>query len=79
MALYQSEFTQFLKKLRADRPHLEAEQRKGRAIWWDQDPLDMDRMRRNQQSRIAQQAYPYQAQTEAEIEKDNPGGKPDGQ
>ena len=70
MALYQSEFTQFLKKLRAERPDLEAEQRKGRAIWWDKGPIDMDRTRRNLQSRVAQKAYPYQAATEAELERD---------
>jgi hypothetical protein len=60
MALYTSEFTQFLHKLRAERPYLESDQRKGRAIWWDKDPIDMDRTRRNLQSRIAQQPYPYQ-------------------
>ncbi|MET0508195.1 MAG: DUF3460 family protein [Burkholderiaceae bacterium] len=60
MALYTSEFTQFLQKLRAERPYLDSDQREGRAIWWDKEPIDMDRTRRNLQSRIAQQAYPYQ-------------------
>ena len=77
MALYQSEFTQFLKQLRTDRPYLDAEQRKGRAIWWDKGPLDMDRMRRNLQSRVAQKAYPYQAETEAELDRRVDGDKPE--
>ena len=78
MALYQSEFTQFLKKLRAERPYLEAEQRKGRQIWWDKEPIDLDRTRRNQQSRVAQKSYPYQAETEAELERRANGSQPSG-
>ena len=69
MAHYRSEFTEFLTKLRAERPHLEAEQRKGRSIWWDKGPIDMDRTRRNLQSKITQKGYPYQAETEAELER----------
>jgi len=40
MAGYVSEFTQFITELKAAKPQLEAEQRKGRAIWWDKQPLD---------------------------------------
>jgi hypothetical protein len=69
MALYTSEFTQFLQQLRTERPHLEADQRKGRAIWWDKGPIDLDRTRRNLQSRIAQQPYPYQSMDETELER----------
>jgi Protein of unknown function (DUF3460) len=61
MAIYQSDVTQFLNKLKAERPHLEEEQRKGRAIWWDREPLDMEKVRQNQESRVLQQAYPYQS------------------
>lgn len=73
MAHYRSEFTEFLTKLRAERPHLDAEQRKGRDIWWDRGPIDMDRTRRNLQSKVAQKAYPYQAETEAELERQAAG------
>ncbi len=69
MSLYTSDFTQFLQQLRAERPHLEAEQRKARAIWWDKEPLDLDRSRRNLESRIAQRPYPYQAMDETELER----------
>jgi hypothetical protein len=61
MALYESDATRFLKQLKADRPSLEAEQRAGRAIWWDKAPLDLKRRREELESRVAQQAYPYQS------------------
>lgn len=76
MAHYQSEITQFLTKLRTERPHLDAEQRKGRAIWWDKGPIDMDRFRRNQESRVPQKAYPYQPDSEAELERRTNGAGP---
>lgn len=59
---YESDITLFLKKLKADRPELEADQRRGRAIWWDAPPLDLDRRKQELQSRVPQQAYPYQTQ-----------------
>ena len=59
---YQSDFTLFLNKLKAERPELEAEQRRGRAIWWDAPPLDLERRRQELESRVPQQAYPYQTQ-----------------
>ncbi len=59
---YESDLTLFLKKLKADRPELEAEQRRGRAIWWDATPLDLDRRKQELDSGVPQQAYPYQTQ-----------------
>lgn len=59
MAIYQSDITRFLQELKQDRPHLEQEQRKGRAIWWDR-PQDLDTSRRDLESRVAQQPYVYQ-------------------
>ena len=35
---YESDFTRFLRELKRQRPQLEEEQRKGRAIWWDKKP-----------------------------------------
>ncbi|MDP3413470.1 MAG: DUF3460 family protein, partial [Polaromonas sp.] len=32
---YTSEVTSFIEELKAKKPTLEAEQRQGRAIWWD--------------------------------------------
>ena len=58
MAIYQSDITRFLQQLRQDKPHLEDEQRKGRAIWWDH-PQDPDTQRRQQESRVPQAPYVY--------------------
>ena len=56
---YESEFTKFLRELKQQKPELEAEQGKSRAIWWDHQQ-DLDSARRNSESRIKQQAYVYQ-------------------
>ena len=56
---YESEFTKFIREMKQQKPQLEAEQRKSRAIWWDhkQDPETLERAK---QSRVKQQAYVYQ-------------------
>jgi hypothetical protein len=59
MAIYQSDITRFLQELKQTRPHLEQEQRKGRAIWWDH-PQDLETSKRNLESRVPQQPYVYQ-------------------
>jgi hypothetical protein len=63
MAQYESEITHFLKKLKAERPQLESEQRKGRAIWWDKNAVDLEQARRLRESRVPMQGYPYQTRT----------------
>jgi hypothetical protein len=57
---YQSEATQFIAALKKQTPQLEQEQRAGRARLWDKSPIDLDTQRRNNESRIRQQAYVYQ-------------------
>jgi Protein of unknown function (DUF3460) len=57
--MYESEVTQFLKQLKKDRPQLDEEQRKGRALLWDK-PQDLDTTERHEASRVAMKAYPYQ-------------------
>ena len=59
---YESDMTLFLKKLKAERPNIEADQRRGRAIWWDAAPLDLEKRRQELESRVPAQAYPYQTQ-----------------
>jgi Protein of unknown function (DUF3460) len=56
---YESEFTKFMRELKQQKPQLEAEQRKSRAIWWDhkQDP---ETLARAKESRVRQQPYVYQ-------------------
>lgn len=56
--MYVSEITQFLNELKREKPKLEEEQRKGRAIWWDK-PVDLETQRRYRESRVPQQSYVY--------------------
>ncbi|MDF7012658.1 DUF3460 family protein, partial [Escherichia coli] len=42
MALYKSEITQFLEELKTQKPDLEAQQRQGRSLLWDKDPIDLE-------------------------------------
>ena len=56
---YESEFTVFMRDLKQQRPQLEVEQRKSRAIWWDH-KQDLETQKREQDSRVKQQAYVYQ-------------------
>jgi hypothetical protein len=64
LAMYQSDITRFLQELKSNQPQLEAQQREGRAIWWDH-PQDADISRRDRESRVAQKPYVYQTQTRA--------------
>jgi hypothetical protein len=57
--MYESDITQFIKQLKSEKPSLEAEQRQGRSLLWDKQPIDMEERRRAQQSRVAQQPYVY--------------------
>ena len=56
---YESEFTKFMRELKQQKPQLEAEQRKSRAIWWDH-KQDLDTLERERESRVRQQPYVYQ-------------------
>ena len=56
---YQSDVTQFLEQLKVQRPSLEDEQRRGRALLWDQ-PVDRDAQAAYRGARVPQQPYVYQ-------------------
>ena len=56
---YTSETTEFLQQLKAAKPTLEAEQRQGRALWWDK-PQNRQEQAEFKDARVAQQAYVYQ-------------------
>ncbi len=58
-AMYESEITRFLRELKAARPQIEQEQRRGRAIWWDK-PQELQKDRDDRQSRVPQKPYVYQ-------------------
>jgi len=56
---YQSEVTQFIDSLKANKPTLEAEQRAGRALLWDKN-IDRSAQSEYSEARVAQQPYVYQ-------------------
>jgi Protein of unknown function (DUF3460) len=56
---YQSEATQFIDGLKAAKPTLEAEQRKGRDLLWDKS-VDRTAVKAYDEARVAQKPYVYQ-------------------
>ncbi len=56
---YRSDTTEFIQKMKASRPQLEAEQRLGRALLWDK-KQDQELMDEFAQARVAQKSYVYQ-------------------
>jgi len=56
---YTSDVTQFIDTLKTKKPTLEAEQRAGRALLWDQ-AQDREAAAEFRQARVPQQAYVYQ-------------------
>lgn len=59
MAQYVSEITNFLTQLKTERPNLEAEQKRGRAIWWDKEAITPEEAAQLRASRVPQRAYVY--------------------
>ena len=59
-SLYESEHTKFIKELKAKTPGMDERQVEGRALLWDKAPVSLDEQERIKQSRLRQQAYPYQ-------------------
>ena len=58
--MYESEHTKFISELKKQNPHLDAGQVAGRALLWDKELVSLDEQERVRQSRLSQQAYPYQ-------------------
>ena len=56
---YQSEATQFIDGLKAQKPQLEAQQLQGRALLWDK-AVDRSAWREYREAEVAQQPYVYQ-------------------
>lgn len=61
MAQYESEHTQFMREWLKQHPEELAEQKKGRALWWDKGPQDPEAARVLQAIRVPQKAYYYDA------------------
>jgi hypothetical protein len=57
---YESDFTKFIKDLKQKNPALDEQQRAGRALLWDKDPIDLDATDRARESKVGQQGYVYQ-------------------
>jgi hypothetical protein len=57
--LYQSDITQFINQLKQQKPTLEEEQRRGRALLWDKQPIDLEERATQQQTRVKQNPYVY--------------------
>ncbi|MCY7370506.1 MAG: DUF3460 family protein [Polaromonas sp.] len=55
---YTSDITEFIARLKAERPTLEAEQRAGRALLWDKN-LSRAEQADLSDARVAQQSYVY--------------------
>lgn len=55
---YKSDVTQFIDGLKSEKPDLEAQQRAGRAIWWDKH-LDRDAIAEWKEAKVPQKPYVY--------------------
>ena len=59
---YKSDVTEFIEELKAKKPTLEEEQRRGRALLWDK-RLDADVLEEFSAARVPQQPYVYQTKS----------------
>ena len=59
---YKSEISEFIDDLKAKRPTLEEEQRRGRALLWERSTAP-DAQTEYEEGRVRQQPYVYQTQT----------------
>ena len=56
---YRSDATQLIEQLKAQRPTLEDEQKRGRSLLWDRD-IDREAQEAYRDARVPQQPYVYQ-------------------
>ncbi|MEP7063215.1 MAG: DUF3460 family protein [Betaproteobacteria bacterium] len=56
---YVSEHTTFIRDLLAKKPEIVDDLRKGRAIWWDKTPRELDARRAMDKGRVPQKPYVY--------------------
>ena len=59
-SMYESEHTKFIKELKSKTPGMDERQVLGRSLLWDKAPLSLDEQARIKESRLRQNAYPYQ-------------------
>ena len=58
MANYESDITQFVRELLDKNPQLKELQKNNRATWWDK-KLDLQELKRQEESAAPKQAYAY--------------------
>ncbi|MEO8543039.1 MAG: DUF3460 family protein [Burkholderiaceae bacterium] len=56
---YESDTTEFIQRLKSEKPELEAQQRRGRELLWDK-LLDRNAWRAFRQAQVPQKPYVYQ-------------------
>ena len=56
---YESDITQFIKNLKAEKPSLEAAQVAGRLLLWDKPPVSLEEQQRRNKKRVPQKPYVY--------------------
>jgi hypothetical protein len=59
---YKSDVTQFIDQLKAARPTLEEEQKRGRALLWDRQ-VDLEAVEQRRSARVPMQPYVYQTKS----------------
>lgn len=57
---YVSDHTKFIEELKSKTPGMEQRQQEGRSLLWDKLPISLDEEARMKESRLRQNAYPYQ-------------------
>lgn len=59
MAIYESEHTKFMREWLKGHPEEVEEQKAGRALWWDKQPVDPEEQQRLKESKVPQKSYYY--------------------
>ena len=61
MAIYESEYTQWMREWLAKHPEELQVQKTGRALWWDKPVQEQDAVRRLAATQVPQKPYYYDA------------------
>ncbi|MEO5765376.1 MAG: DUF3460 family protein [Casimicrobiaceae bacterium] len=56
---YESDHTKFIRELLEKRPQVEEDRRRGRAIWWDKRPRELELRREMDEGNVPQKPYVY--------------------
>lgn len=61
MAMYESEYTKWMREWMDKHPDEHQTQKTGRALWWDKPPRDEEQQRRLAEACVPQKPYYYDA------------------